>query len=241
MSTAASPATFLLVHGAWGGGWGFTPMANAMRRRGHDVFTPTLTGLGERAHLVSGTVNLSTHIEDICNVIKYERLKDFVLAGHSYGGMVIAGVADRLPDRIRSLVYIDAFLPENGRSLFDYTSAVNQQRLDDAGLKHGGIGLSPPGPWVMPGASAAERAEIEALRGPQPLATCLQKIALTGAGEAIGNRMYVFAANNPGGPFRQFYDRVRGAPGWKTAEIDCGHGIHREQPEALMALLESMI
>jgi pimeloyl-ACP methyl ester carboxylesterase len=241
MSTASKTATFVLVHGAWGGGWGFTPMANEMRRRGHNVFTPTMTGLGERTHLLDATINLSTHIEDICNVIKYERLKDFVLAGHSYGGMVITGVADRMADRIRSLVYIDAFLPANGKSLFDYTPDANQARLDDAGAKHGGIGMSPPGPFVLPGISAEEAAEIEALRGPQPLATCLEKIKLTGAGDAIKNRMYIFAANNPGGPFRQFYDRVRTQAGWKTAEVNTGHGIHRERPGELITLLESMI
>jgi len=86
MTDATKPATFVLVHGAWSGGWGLTPVAERMRRRGHRVYTPTLTGLGERVHLSSGAVNLSTHIEDICNVIKYERLKNFVLAGHSYGG-----------------------------------------------------------------------------------------------------------------------------------------------------------
>jgi len=238
---AGKTATFVLVHGAWGGGWGFTPMADEMRRRGHRVFTPTMTGLGERTHLFSGTVNLSLHIEDICNVIRYERLRNFILAGHSYGGMVVTGVADRMADRISALIYLDAFLPENGRSLFDYTSDVNNARLDDAGAKHGGIGMSPPGPYVLPGMSEEEKAEIEALRGPQPLATCIEKIKLTGAGDRISRRMYVWAANNPGGPFRQFYDRVRAAPGWKATELNCGHGLHREMPNETIALLESMI
>jgi pimeloyl-ACP methyl ester carboxylesterase len=200
-----------------------------------------MTGLGERTHLMEGRVNLSMHIEDICNVIKYERLKDFVLAGHSYGGMVVTGVADRMADRIRSLVYIDAFLPENGKSLFDYTPDANNARLADAGAKHGGFGMSPPGPFVLPDLSEEERAEIEALRGPQPLATCLEKIKLTGAGGAIKNKMYIFAANYSPTPFRQFYDKVRAQPGWKTSEVNCGHGIHREKPRELIALLESMI
>ena len=241
MTAASKTSTFLLVHGAWGGGWGFTPMAGEMRRRGHRVFTPTMTGLGERSHLFDGGINLSTHIEDICNVIKYERLKDFVLAGHSYGGMVITGVADRYADRIRSIVYIDAFLPENGKSLFDYTSEATTARLADAGDRHGGFGMSPPGPWVLPGVSEEERAEIEALRGPQPLASCVEKIRLTGAGDRIKNRLYIFAGNYTPTPFRQMYDRVRSQPGWKTAELNCGHGIHREMPNELIALLESMI
>ncbi len=237
----AEPASFVLVHGAWGGGWGWTPFAEMMRRRGHRVFTPTLTGMGERAHLWSGAINLSTHIEDICNVIRYERLHDFVLAGHSYGGMVVTGVADRMADRIRSLVYIDAFLPEDGRSLFDYTPEANVARLADAGAHHGGLGLSVPGPWVLPGLSEAERAEIEGLRGPQPLGTCVERIRLTGAAERIPTRMYILAGANPGATFRQFHARVRGRPGWRTAEVACGHGIHRERPEELIPLLESVV
>ncbi|HVB11110.1 MAG TPA: alpha/beta hydrolase [Bacillota bacterium] len=232
--------TFVLVHGAWGGGWGWTPFAEAMRRRGHQVFTPTLTGMGERSHLFSGAINLSTHIEDICNVIRYERLRDFVLAGHSYGGMVVTGVADRMADRIRSLVYIDAFLPEDGRALIDYTPGGVAAQLMDAGSRHGGLAVSVPSPWVLPGLSPAEQAEIEALRGPQPLGTLVEKIRLSGAGERIPRRMYILASENPGATFRRFYDGVRGRPGWEMAEVACGHGIHRERPEELIPLLERM-
>jgi pimeloyl-ACP methyl ester carboxylesterase len=236
MTTATKTATFVLVHGAWGGSYGWTPFAEEMRKRGHRVFTPSLTGLGERTHLAGFHVNLSLHIEDVCNVIKYERLRDFVLAGHSYGGMVVTGVADRLADRIRSLIYVDAFLPENGKSLFDYTPDVNEQRLADAGANHGGFGMSSPAASLQ-GLSEEERA----LRSPQPLATCIEKIKLTGGADRIANRMYVWAANNPGGPFRQFYDRVRSQKGWKAVEVDCGHGVHREKPAELVTLLESMV
>lgn len=241
MSGTTKSATFVLVHGAWSGGWGFTPVADELRRHGHRVFTPTMTGLGERSHLFSGAINLSTHIEDICNVIRYERLRNVVLAGHSYGGMVVTGVADRMADRISSLIYIDAFLPEDGKSLFDYTSEATNPRLADAGGKHAGFGMSPPAPFNLPGLSEAEKAEIESLRGPQPLATCIEKIKLTGAADTIANRLYIWAANNPGGPFRQFYDKVRSAPGWKAVELNCGHGVQREMPNELIALLESMV
>jgi len=233
---ADKTATFVLVHGAWGGSYGWTPLAEEMRRRGHRVFTPSLTGLGERTHLAHAGVNLSLHIEDVCNVVKYERLSDFVLVGHSYGGMVVTGVADRLAGKIRSLVYVDAFLPENGKSLFDYTPNDNNGRLNDSGANHGGFFMSSP-PQSLVGLTEEEKA----LRSPQPLATCLEKIKLTGAGDSIKNKMYVFAANYSPTPFRQFYDRVRSQPGWKTSEVNCGHGVHREKPQELIALLESMI
>ena len=116
MVTSKNPATFVLVHGAWSGGWCYHKVAARLRARGHDVFTPTLTGQGERSHLLSGTINLSLHIEDILAVFRCENLSDVVLAGHSYGGMVITGVADRAADRIRALAYLDAFLPEDGQS-----------------------------------------------------------------------------------------------------------------------------
>ena len=101
-------ANFVLVHGAWIGGWCWRPNAQALRKAGHEVFTPTLTGLGERSHLMNPGINLDTHIADIVNVIKHEELSDVVLVGHSYGGMVVTGVADTLADKIRSLVYLDA-------------------------------------------------------------------------------------------------------------------------------------
>ncbi len=133
-------ATFVLVHGAWHGGWCYARVAGLLRARGHTVFTPTLTGQGERAHLLSGSINLSTHIEDVLGVFAFERLDDVVLAGHSYGGMVITGVADRIPERIRALAYLDAFVPENGQSLFDIyipatRSAFSTVPVPAAGLR----------------------------------------------------------------------------------------------------------
>jgi pimeloyl-ACP methyl ester carboxylesterase len=112
-------ATFVLVHGAWHGSWCWKRVRAALLARGHHVFTPTLTGVGERSHLLSPHVNLKTHIEDVVNLIRWEELSDVVLCGHSYGGCVITGVADRLPNRIGAMVYLDAFTPEDGESLFD--------------------------------------------------------------------------------------------------------------------------
>src|SRR5438874_13830434 len=112
-------STYVLVHGAWHGSWCWKRVRQALQAAGHDVFTPTLTGVADRSHLISRDVNLETHITDVVNLIQWEELTNVVLCGHSYGGCVISGVADRIPDRIAALVYLDAFVPENGQSLHD--------------------------------------------------------------------------------------------------------------------------
>src|SRR2546430_11596775 len=109
--------TFVLVHGAWHGGWCWRRVADLLQQRGHKVFTPTMTGWGERSHLIDGKINLTTHVTDIVNVIKWESLKDIVLVGHSYGGIIISGVAEAMRDAIGSIVFLDAFVPGNGDSV----------------------------------------------------------------------------------------------------------------------------
>jgi len=116
-----APATIVLVHGAWHGGWCWTHVSPLLRAAGHTVFTPTLTGLGERSHLLTRDVGLDTHITDIVQVLEYEDLSNGVLVGHSYAGMVITGVADKASDRISQLVYLDAMLPDNGKAITDYS------------------------------------------------------------------------------------------------------------------------
>jgi pimeloyl-ACP methyl ester carboxylesterase len=112
-------STFVLVHGAWHGGWCYGRVAERLRAAGHRVLTPTLTGLGERSHLCSRSVNLTTHIADVVNLIKWEQLQRVTLVGHSYGGVVVTGVADTIPERISSLVYLDAFVPKDGQCMLD--------------------------------------------------------------------------------------------------------------------------
>ena len=112
-------ATFVLVHGGGHGGWCYQPVARLLRGAGHEVYTPTLTGLGERAHLLSADIDLDFHIDDVLALLRYEGLSDVVLVGHSYGGMVITGVADRVPERVGRLVFLDAANPSNGESLVD--------------------------------------------------------------------------------------------------------------------------
>src|SRR6266511_1450452 len=117
-------STYVFVHGAWGGSWDWRQVDSLLTRRGHRVYRPQLTGLDERVRLASGEVGLATHIDEVVNTILWEDLRDVVLVGHSYGGMVITGVADRIPDRIRRLVYLDAFLPDSGETALDLAEST---------------------------------------------------------------------------------------------------------------------
>jgi pimeloyl-ACP methyl ester carboxylesterase len=123
--------TFVLVHPAWLGGWCWRKLAPLLRARGKDVHTPTLTGLGERAHLAKPDIGLDTHIEDIANLLEFENLRRVILVGNSSAGTVITGVAHRVPERIAHLVYVDAFVPEDGQSVLDLLPAERRQALED--------------------------------------------------------------------------------------------------------------
>ena len=125
--------TFVLVHGAWC----YKRVARLLRQAGHEVYTPTLTGLGERSHLMNREIDLDTHVKDIVGVILCEELSDVVLCGHSYAGMVITGVAEQIAAKIRSLVYLDAFVPENGKSLFDYSRPSRREQMRDDAVQNG--------------------------------------------------------------------------------------------------------
>ena len=167
-------STYVLVHGAWGGSYGWTKFANLLRSDGHDVFTPSLTGQGERNHLGGPNVSLTTHITDVENLIKYEDLTNFVLVGHSYGGMVVTGVADHLYDQITDLVYLDAFLPNDGESCFDLGGAggVERARIED------GWKVMPMGPQPT-GAESPEIAARLRKLSPQPIETLQEKVRLS--------------------------------------------------------------
>jgi pimeloyl-ACP methyl ester carboxylesterase len=143
-------ATFVLVHPAWFGGWCWQRVTPLLRARGYEVYSPTLTGLGERAHLARPEVGLATHIEDIVNVLKYEDLQGVVIVGNSSGGMVIAGVADQVPERIAQLVYLDAFVPQDGQSMMDIIPPDRRPALEAFVQKEGEGWLLPrfaPPPW----------------------------------------------------------------------------------------------
>ena len=137
-------STFVLVHGAWGGAHGFHLVRPLLQQAGHAVFTPSLTGIGERSHLTGPHITLTTHVRDVVNHVLYEDLNDVVLLGFSYGGMVVTGSLDHIGDRVRHLVYLDAFVPRDGQSLSDLTGRPNP-----------GFGIAAP--WSMPPASTRLR------------------------------------------------------------------------------------
>ena len=235
--------TYVLVHGAWGGGWKYARVADALRKRGHTVFTPTLTGQGERSHLLSGDINLTTHVTDILNVIRYEDLSGVVLAGHSYGGMVITAVADSIPEKIAALVYVDAFIPDDGQSLFDLNIPANTQMfMDRAGVVPGALGglAIPPPPAAFFGVNAKDAPRVDALAAPQPIGCMIEKIKLSGAYRDVKKRIYLHGTVLPReSPFKPFYERAR-ADGWEAHAFACGHDIMLDKPEEMTEILDKV-
>jgi pimeloyl-ACP methyl ester carboxylesterase len=223
-------ATFVLVHGAWHGSWCWKRVRSALQRRGHEVFTPTLTGVGERSHLLTETVDLRTHTLDVLNLIEWEELNDFVLCGHSYGGMVVSGVADRIPDRVRALIYLDAFVPEHGEALADFAPVSGDELID--GWK------SPPISAAVFGVNSADRSWVDRQCTLQPVACFRQSVQLSGGIARIEDISYIYASGWAGAqsPFYRFYEKAK-TRGWKTSEIDCGHDVMLDQPAALTTLL----
>jgi len=198
-------ASFVLVHGAWHGSWCWKRVRKGLQAQGHEIFTPTLTGVAERSHLLSPAVNLETHILDIVNLIHWEELTDLVLCGHSYGGCVISGVADRMPERIRSLVYLDAFVPEDGDNQLQHLPEMLATRLLE-GAKNVGEGWKvPPIPAAVFNVNAADREWVDRQCTLHPLATMQQRLRLTGGLQKIKNITFILAIGwNGASPFPPF-------------------------------------
>jgi len=227
--------TFVLVHGAWHGGWCWQRVADRLRGGGHKVFTPTLTGLGERSHLLHAGIDTGTHITDIVNAMKWERLTDVVLCGHSYGGFVISGVAEQMTSAIRSIVFLDAFLPNNGDTTQNLTGPAVQEAIR-AALDSGALGM-PPRSAEFFGVNEADRPWVDSLCTPQPIGAFTYKIALTGAREKIARKTYIRAKNysNPG--FDRAVATVKSDPSWRFHEVPSGHDVMVDAPERLTELL----
>jgi pimeloyl-ACP methyl ester carboxylesterase len=226
-------ATFLVAHGAWSAGWAWKKMHPLLQARGHELITPTYTGIGERSHLAGREINLSTHIEDMLQVIRFEDLADVILIGHSYGGMVATGAADRMPDRIAKLIYIDAFVPRDGTCSFDYLPPEARARME-AGAAGGWRVPSNP---VPPDTSAEDLEWISPRRVPQPI-ECFREPVKLQRGETKIPRSYIYAARSaPGDVFRQFAERAR-AEGWDYHEMDASHSPHITAPAALAEILD---
>jgi pimeloyl-ACP methyl ester carboxylesterase len=227
--------TFVLVHGAWHGGWCWQRVAARLREDGDSVFTPTLTGVGERAHLLRAGIDLNTHITDIVNVLKWEDLKDVVLCGHSYGGFVISGVAEQAAPSIRSIVFLDAFVPKNGESVQDLTGPAVKEAIAGA-LQRGDVAIPPRAAEAF-NVNPADRAWVDRMCVGQPIATFTDKISLTGARDRIARKSYIRAAHyaNPG--FDRALAEARANTAWRTYEVPCGHDVMVDMPDRLSEFL----
>jgi len=229
-------STYVLVHGAWRGSWIWKRVRRELQGRGHEVFTPTLTGVGERSHLLSREMNLETHIADVINLIRWEELTDVVLCGHSYGGCVVTGVADRIPEKISALVYVDAFVPENGQSLHDTLPPEDRNAQLEAARMVGEGWMTPPIPAAAFNVNARDRDWVERQSTLHPLACFQQPLRLTGAITRIENITYILATGWAPSPFPQFYEKAK-ARGWKTLTMACGHDVMLDLPKELTAEL----
>jgi pimeloyl-ACP methyl ester carboxylesterase len=233
-------ATIVLAHGAWSAAWAWKKMRPLFRNAGHEFFSPTYTGLGERAHLAHHEVDLGTHILDVASVIEFEDLTDVTLLGHSYGGMVATGVADRLPGRIACVLYIDAFAPRDGESLFDLVGPRAEANMRAGATKDGNGWRLPINP-MPPDTSPQDAAWATPRRRPQPIRTFEDKLRLQSKAPPPP-RHYIYAKRaGPGDVFRQFAERAKSEPGWTYHEIDASHNPHITCPDVLMATLTQIM
>jgi len=224
-TSATNHCTYVLVHGAWGGGWDWRHVDDLLTADGNKVFRATLTGQGERSHLSNTNIDLDTHIQDVVNLIVWEDLHDVVLVGHSYGGMVITGVADRVPDRIKHIVYLDAILPENGESAF---TAIRGRTglITNNYILPTWVNGNPPPPHDVP----------------MPIKTFSQPISLTNQAAAQKLPATYILTVDAGQPaekdtFYPFYVRAQGRH-WPASIMTGDHNVQRSHRAELVSLLE---
>ena len=208
-------------------------LAPLLRQARHDVQAPSLTGIGERSHLASPAVNLSTHITDVLQCLRYERLSEVVLVGHSYGGMVVTGVADRAPEGIQTLVYLDAFVPQNRQALMDLLPPAVRAAFPDEGWQ-----VPPPTPERQGMRDAAEIAWLDGRRDPQPRGCFTEPLALEG--RYRGPRAYIFCSGYSPSSFVPFAERARNDPAWRYHELATHHYPHVSMPRETAELLSDL-
>ena len=232
--------TFVLVHGSMHGGWCWQRVASLLRADGHDVYTPTLTGLGERTHLAHREIDLDTHIQDVLGVLEYENLHNVVLVGHSYGAFVITGVADRMLGQIAHLVYLDGVMASHGQALLDYFPAEGQaarRALVDAE----GDGWQLPPPADLTGFGVTAEADVAWVRSrlvPQPFKTFTQPLRLVTAAGFGGPKTFIACVGAPTAGWRDaMIERVHTEPGWHYRELATGHDAMITAPHHLADLL----
>ncbi|MBT3791016.1 MAG: alpha/beta hydrolase [Alphaproteobacteria bacterium] len=232
---------FVLVHGAYHGGWCWRAVTSVLRSQGHDVYSPSLTGLGDRAHLATPDTDLQTHIDDIANLIRWEELHDVVLVGHSYGGVVIGGVADLLGERIKALVFVDALLPEDGKSVMDYQTSERAKYLLDRATAHDGWRL-PPVTAAVYGVENPDLAKwVDQKCVAHPLATFTQTQKLSGQWMKVPALTYIRCTQSGLDYMDRFSAHAATDENWTVHYMPTGHDCMVTEPDHLAALLMTHI
>jgi len=224
---------FVLVHGGWHGGWCWRKVAERLRARGHRVYLPTLTGLGEREHLFTPEVGLATHVQDVLAVLHCEELEDLVLVGHSYGGTIITLVADHDPAPLRALVYVDALIPEDGQRGWDGFPRERQQAMHAGAQTLGGLRVPAPDPAIWGILDPEDLAWARARVTPHPIKTMFDPAVITGRWNEVPRKHYVLAGAYRGPRFVEHHAAACRHPGWTTAVVEGGHDLMVTHPDAL--------
>ena len=230
----SAPKTFVLIHGAWVGGWYWRRVSDLLEKKGHKVFSPTLTGLGERSHLLSKEVNLDTHISDIVNVIKWENLTDICLVAHSYGGWPGSGALEQIGSNVSSIVWLDTFKPENGQRVVDLS---NFAKAVLASAEKGELVIPAPkaGPIFV---NENDRAWLDSKATAQPMGTFLQPIKLSGALGKVAKKTYIRTPRFPNPAFDKALAECKADTTWNTIEnTTSGHVVMVDAPEWLADVL----
>jgi pimeloyl-ACP methyl ester carboxylesterase len=228
--------TFVLVHGAWHGGWCWARVARLLLDAGHTVHTPSLTGLGDRAHLARPEIDLSLHVQDIVGLLEADELRAVTLVGHSYGGMVVTGVAARAAARIGSLVYLDAFFPAAGQSVLDLMPPERAAAVRKSAVEEGEGWRIPAFTPARFGVTSARDTEwLQRRLVPQPLRTFEEPLA-AGGGDRL-KRTYVYCAKPATGSFDQFAERLREDRKWTFHELQTGHDAMITAPGEIARIL----
>jgi pimeloyl-ACP methyl ester carboxylesterase len=233
-------ATIVIVHGAFGGGWEWQEVATLLRARGHEVFTPSLTGHGERVHLATPQTGLEIHTQDVVNLLRYEDLHQVVLACQSYGGMVVTGVADRMPERLTHLVYLNALVPEDGQSVFDLLPPAMRQRfVKDAQIAGDG--------WRIPAPPFENDPKVAAFARGRYCASVLrmfdEPIRLGPTPTGL-RRTFIWCTDDPEGLagvadlMRPFAERARRDPGWRFHQLTSPPDAFIYMPQAVADLFD---
>jgi len=215
-------ASFVLIPGGWRGGWTFANFVARLKQAGHEAYAPTLSGLDVVPEPSGGNINLDTHIADVVELLAVEDLSEVILCSHSYGGMVAAGVADRAPERIAALAYLDAFVPADGQSWWDLANEHFRQLIIEH-ARHDGLTVEPP-------------AGRDVRRKPHPIGSFLQALHLTRAEKPMP-RLFVYATGWHATPFTAQYERLRNDPAWQVHTLACGHDVINEKPDEVFEIL----